>query len=109
MEIVDLLEKNYSKGFTRWNEISGRGSRGGEPHMGSHTWPTFNDAILTFVEDEFVDNIMNDLNELDTKTEELGLRAFSWKIDKSIYNMLKKSCKFLQLFLFLLQNNVFLY
>ena len=26
MEIVELLEKNYSKGFTRWNEISGRGS-----------------------------------------------------------------------------------
>ena len=84
MEIVDLLEKNYSKGFTRWNEISGRGSRGSEPHMGSHTWPTFNDAILTFVEDEFVDNILNDLNQLDNKTEELGLRAFSWKIDKNI-------------------------
>ena len=84
MEIVELLEKNYSKGFTRWNETSGRGSRGGEPHMGSHTWPTFNDAILTFVEDEFVDNILNDLHELDTKTEELGIRAFSWKIDKTI-------------------------
>ena len=83
-EVIELLEKNYSKGFTRWNEINGRGSRGVEPHMGSHTWPTFNDAILTFVEDEFVDNIMNDLNQLDTKTEELGLRAFSWKIDKTI-------------------------
>ena len=83
-EVIELLEKNYSKGFTRWNEINGRGSRGGEPHMGSHTWPTFNDAILTFVEDEFVDNILNDLNQLDTKTEELGLRAFSWKIDKTI-------------------------
>jgi hypothetical protein len=52
--------------------------------MGSHTWPTFNDAILTFVEDEFVDNILNDLHELDTKTEELGIRAFSWKIEKTI-------------------------
>ena len=31
-EVIDLLEKNHSKGFTRWNEINGRGSRGGEPH-----------------------------------------------------------------------------
>ena len=58
-EVIELLEQHHSKGFTRWNEISGRGSRGGEPHLGSHTWPTFNDAILTFVEDEFVDEIMN--------------------------------------------------
>ena len=83
-EIIELLENNRCNGFTRWNEISGRGSRGGEPHMGSHTWPTFNDAILTFVEDEFVDDVLNALHELDMKTEALGLRAFSWKIDKTI-------------------------
>lgn len=83
-EVIELLEQHHSKGFTRWNEISGRGSRGGEPHYGTHTWPTFNDAILTFVEDEFVDEILEDLHQLDIKTEELGLRAFSWKIDKTI-------------------------
>lgn len=83
-EIIELLENNHSKGFTRWNEISGRGSRGGEPHMGSHTWPTFNDAMLAFVEDEFVDDILNSLHELDLVAEELGLRAFCWKIDNTI-------------------------
>ena len=83
-EVIELLEKNHTKGFTRWNEINGRGTHSGEPHMGSHTWPTFNDAILTFTEDEFVDDILNDLHELDLVAESLGLIAFSWKIDKTI-------------------------
>ena len=83
-EVIEILEQHHSKGFTRWNEISVRGSRGGEPHMGSHTWPTSNDAILSFVEDEFVDDILNSLHELDMVAEELRLRAFSWKIDKTI-------------------------
>ena len=83
-EVIELLEKNHTRGFTRWNEISGRGSHTGEAHMGSHTWPTFNDAILTFVEDEFADDILNALHELDLVAEALGLRAFSWKIDKTI-------------------------
>lgn len=83
-EIIELLEKHHSRGFTRWSEINGRGTYSGEPHMGTHTWPTFNDAILTFVEDEFVDEILEALHQLDTITEELGLRAFSWKIDKTI-------------------------
>lgn len=83
-DIIELLENNNTKGFTRWNEISGRGSNTGEAHMGSHTWPTFNDAILSFVQDEFVDDILNDLHNLDMQTEELGLRAFSWKIDKTV-------------------------
>ena len=83
-EISELLEKQGVRGFTRWNEITGRGSTTGEAHYGSHTWPTFNDAILTFVDDEKVDDIMNTLHEHDLQTPELGLRAFAWKIDKTI-------------------------
>lgn len=83
-EIQELLEKQGVRGFTRWNEITGRGSATGEAHYGNHTWPTFNDAILTFVDDEKADGILNLLHEHDNATPELGLRAFSWKIDKTI-------------------------
>lgn len=83
-EIIKLLEKHNTRGFTRWNEINGCGSLTGEPHLGNHTWPTFNDAILTFVEDENVDGIMDNLHELDLVAEKLGLRAFSWKIERTI-------------------------
>ena len=45
-EIVVLLEKHGQRGFTRWNDILGRGSVDGEPHYGSHAWPVQNMAIL---------------------------------------------------------------
>jgi len=83
-EISELLEKQGVRGFTKWNEITGRGSATGEAHYGTHTWPTFNDAMLSFVDDEKVDIIMDMLHEHDLKTPELGLRAFAWKIDKTI-------------------------
>lgn len=83
-EIIELLEKHNQRGFTRWTEISGCGSTTGEPHMGTHTWPTSNDSILTFVSDDKVDGILDSLHQLDTITEELGLRAFSWKIDRTV-------------------------
>lgn len=83
-EIIELLGRHDTRGYTQWNEISGCGSFTGEPHLGNHTWPTFNDAILTFVEDENVDGIMDNLHELDLVAEKLGLRAFSWKIERTI-------------------------
>lgn len=83
-EIFGLLEQQGVRGFTKWNEITGRGSATGEAHYGNHTWPTFNDAILSFVDDEKVDSVMDALHEHDLQTPELGLRAFSWKIDRTI-------------------------
>ena len=83
-EIQELLEKEGVRGFTRWNEITGRGSGSGEAHYGNHIWPTFNDAMLTFVDDDKVNAIMKKLHEHDLKTPELGLRAFSWDIEQTI-------------------------
>ena len=40
--------------------------------------------MLTFVDDEKVDSILNTLHEHDLQTPELGLRAFAWKIEKTI-------------------------
>ena len=52
MEIVELLESNGCRGYTMWEDVSGRGSVDGEPHIGNHAWPTMNNAILTFVDDD---------------------------------------------------------
>ena len=48
MEIADALETMGVRGFTMWQDIAGRGSYSGEPHLGNHAWPTMNNAILTF-------------------------------------------------------------
>ncbi len=83
-EIAQVLSENGTKGYTEWNEIKGRGSNTGEPHLGSHAWPTLNNAMLTFVEDKYADDILEQLHKKDLVTPELGLRAFCWSIEKSI-------------------------
>lgn len=79
------IEKDLSKlnirGFSSWKEVYGRGSDKGEPHYGSHAWPSINNAILTVVEDVSVPLLLNYLKELDKEYENLGLRAFVWKVE----------------------------
>jgi hypothetical protein len=43
-----------------------------------------NSAILTMVEDDKVDNFLALLHKMDEETEALGLRAFTWNIEKTI-------------------------
>jgi hypothetical protein len=77
-EILDVLDAHGQRGFTRWNGVDGRGSVDGEPHYGSHAWPSQNQAMLTFVPDEKVENLIADLKSKDEETPELGLRVFLW-------------------------------
>ena len=82
--IIDMLERNNCRGFTAWQEVQGRGSKSGEPHYGSHAWPSLASAIITVVEDHRVDNVLKTLHEMDVETPKLGLRAFVWNIEQSI-------------------------
>ena len=83
MDIADALEKLGVRGFTMWQDIAGRGSQTGEPHLGNHAWPTMNNALLTFVEDDKVDAILQTVRACDEESPALGLRAFVWGIEKS--------------------------
>lgn len=82
--IVDMLERNNCRGFTAWQEVQGRGSKSGEPHYGSHAWPSLASSIITIVEDNRADTILDKLHEMDLATPKLGLRAFVWQIEKTI-------------------------
>lgn len=82
--IQHIMDRNNIRGFTYWEEVQGRGSKNGEPHYGSHAWPTLNSAILAMVEDEKVDLFLDVLHKLDIQTEAQGLRVFVWNIEKSI-------------------------
>ena len=84
MEIADaLLEQFGQRGFTMWRDIEGRGSVGGEPHLGNHAWPTMNNALLTSVPDDKVASIMAFVSAKDKETPGLGLRAYTWNIEQS--------------------------
>ena len=82
--IVEILERNNCRGFTAWPQVTGRGSGDGEPHYGSHAWPSLASAIITMVEDKRVDLVLSKLKALDEDRPLLGLRAFVWQIEKSI-------------------------
>ena len=81
-EIVKIFEDLGVRGYTEWDDIQGRGSVDGEPHEGSHAWPTMNNAVLSFVDDDKCGAILEALRERDRKSPELGLRAFSWSVDQ---------------------------
>lgn len=82
--IVDMLEKSNCRGFTAWQEVQGRGSVNGEPHYGSHAWPSMASAIITMVDDSRVDGVLDALHAMDVATPRLGLRAFVWPIERTI-------------------------
>lgn len=82
--IIDMLEKMNCRGFTNFGIVQGRGSLRGEPHYGSHAWPSLASATITMVDDDKVQGILRRLKALDEEKPRLGLRAFVWNIEQSI-------------------------
>lgn len=83
-EIIELLEGFGQRGFTEWREIGGRGSIDGEPHLGSHAWPTQNHALLTVVDDSLAAPVMDALRSTDEANPKLGLRAYVLPVEQAI-------------------------
>jgi len=80
-EIEELLLENGQRGFTQWNQIQGQGSDRGEPHFGDHAWPVQNNAIMSVMDDEKVQPVLDCLKQKDEAAPDLGLRAFVWNIE----------------------------
>ena len=82
--VLAVLDRTNARGFTMMEQTQGRGSVNGDPHYGSHAWPSMCSTIFTIVTDEQEPALMERLQKLDTDNPMLGLRAFAWTIDKSI-------------------------
>lgn len=83
-EVVELLDAQGLRGFTRFDGVSGRGSVTGIPHFDNHAWPEYNDALLVITEEEKVQPLLDALAEKDRATPDLGIRAFTWNIENLI-------------------------
>jgi hypothetical protein len=81
-EIVAMVEGLGQRGFTRFDGVGGRGSVDGIPHLDSHAWPEYNDALLLMVEDSTVAPLLQALRDKDAQTPDLGIRAFSWNLEQ---------------------------
>ncbi|MBQ2783614.1 MAG: hypothetical protein IJE99_01280 [Alistipes sp.] len=78
--INHMLDEHGVRGFTRWALTEGRGTHNGEPHYGTHAWPSMNTSVLAIVEDKKIPELLDALREIDSLTEQQGSRAFVWDI-----------------------------
>ena len=82
--LITMLDKMNIRGFTMWEHVQGRGTKKGEPHYGSHAWPTMNSSILTVIPDDKVDDLLVKIHAMDAETEQQGIHAFVWEIEKMV-------------------------
>ena len=82
--VIEALNHSACRGFTSFGEVTGRGSKTGDPHYGSHAWPALGGAIFTVVEPEKVEPLLRRLKALDENRPLLGVRAFVWEIESMI-------------------------
>ena len=82
--VQDIMKNMGLRGFTGWEELMGCGSRDGEPHLGSHAWPTMNSALISVMEDAQAAEYMQRLKQLDVENDQQGLRAFAWPVSDMI-------------------------
>ena len=80
--MIEVLDKLEIRGFTFWEEVQGRGSETGEPHYGTHAWPTLNSALMAIVPDEKVDALLQAVRDLDATAPQQGIRAFVLPVEK---------------------------
>jgi nitrogen regulatory protein PII len=79
-----LLDKLGINGYSLWENVQGRGTSTGVPHLGTHAWPEINKSVLTIVEDELVDSVLNIVKKIDSVNDEVGIRAFVWDVLKMV-------------------------
>ena len=80
----EILDDLGVRGFTKWELTMGRGSFDGEPHYGTHAWPSMNSSMLMIVEDEKVAPLLDAFRKLDSQTKMQGSRAFVWNIGAAL-------------------------
>jgi nitrogen regulatory protein PII len=79
-----VLDKLGIKGYSLWENVQGRGSESGVPHLGTHAWPEINKSVLTIVDDNLVDTVLENVKKIDAVNEEVGIRAFVWDVLKMV-------------------------
>ena len=65
--IMALLDRHNCRGFSYWQQVQGRGSKTGEPHYGSHAWPSMCSAIITIIDEAKVAPLLEALHRMDRR------------------------------------------
>jgi nitrogen regulatory protein PII len=79
-----LLDKLGINGYSLWENVQGRGTSTGVPHLGTHAWPEINKSVLAIVDDGIVDSVLENVKRIDAVNSEVGIRAFVWDVLKMV-------------------------
>ncbi|MFH0840987.1 MAG: PG0541 family transporter-associated protein [Bacteroidota bacterium] len=79
-----LLDKLEVRGYSLWENVQGRGTSTGVPHLGTHAWPEINKSLLAVVDDNIIDILLENVKKIDSISEEVGIRAFVWDVMKTV-------------------------
>ena len=82
--VLEILDKCSIRGYTKWENVQGRGSKKGDPHYSTHAWPSTNMATLAIVEEELVPSLVKELKVLNASAEKQGLRTFVWDAESIV-------------------------
>lgn len=83
-DVLNIMDDLGLRGYTGWEELMGRGSKDGEPHLGDHAWPTMNSALISVADDALAETFLLKLKALDEENPKQGLRAFAWDVTATI-------------------------
>lgn len=83
-KVAFMLDRLGVRGYTLWENVQGRGSASGVPHLGTHVWPEINKSLLAVVDDDKVDKMLETVKKIDAINEDVGVRAFVWDVIKSV-------------------------
>lgn len=83
-KIEYMFERLGVRGYSLWENVQGRGSSTGVPHLGTHAWPEINKSVIAVVEDDLVDIILDKVKKIDAINTEIGIRAFVWDVLKTV-------------------------
>jgi len=90
--ILALLDRQNCRGFSYWQQVQGRGSVKGEPHYGSHAWPSMCSAIITVVDDAKVDSLLDALHKMEGDRT-IGTSCFCVERRKDDLNIHRGRCQ----------------
>ncbi|MFC0876762.1 PG0541 family transporter-associated protein [Saccharicrinis sp. FJH2] len=79
-----MLDRMGIRGYTQWENVMGRGSVEGNPHMGTHTWPEINSSVLTIIDASKVSDLLDNVVRLDNVNKDVGIRAFVWDVTQTV-------------------------
>ena len=79
-QVMELLKSNVQAEHTKWTKVLGLGQHS-EPHLLTHIWPKANNVLMTCVDDEKAEKLLQGVRELRRTLGHEGVKAFSMPVD----------------------------